>query len=157
MGACRYLVQITLLSFMAIAPKSIGRSVRQKWYTSETWKTWPYSLAWSSLREGAEHDAAAFLDTRLQTLSLPLESEQETQQVLIILVYAHLATHDLSTYIWEQCCGNPDQVLDFDKEWPPLCFAYKKGVGGTYVTTGDMNLAWNLQWCIRIKKQLRRR
>ena len=101
MGACRYQVQITLRSFMAIAPKSIGKSVRLERSTSDTWKTWRFSLGWSSLREGAEHDAAAFLDTLLQLVSLPLESEQETHQVLIILVYAYLATHDLSTYIWE--------------------------------------------------------
>ena len=101
MGACRYLAQNTLRLFMAIAPKSIGKSVRLGRSTSGTWKIWLFSSGWSSPREGSEYDAAAFLDTRLQTLSLPLESEQETQQVLIILVYAHLATHDLSTYIWE--------------------------------------------------------
>ena len=127
--ACHCLVQITLRSFMATAPKSIARSARLERSTSDTWKTWPFSLGWSSQRESAEYDAAAFLDTRLQTLSLPLESEQETQQVLIILVYAHLATHDLSTYIWEQCCVNPEPVLDFDKEWPPLCKYVQKWVG----------------------------
>ena len=112
---------------MAIALKSIAKSVRLERSTSDTWKTWQFSLAWLSPREGAEYDATAFLNTRLQTLSLPLESEQETQQDLIILVYAYLATHDISTYIWEQCCVNPEPVLDFNKEWPPLCFAYKKG------------------------------
>ena len=86
--ACRYLEQITLLSFMATAPKSIARSVQQERSTSKIWRTWRFSLGWSSPREGEKHDAAAFLNTRLQTLSLPLESEQETQQVLIIFVYA---------------------------------------------------------------------
>ena len=76
MGACRYQVQTTLRSFMVIAPKSIVRSVRLERSTSNTWKTWPYTLAWSSRRESAEYDAAAFLDTRLQTLSLPHESQK---------------------------------------------------------------------------------
>ncbi len=73
MGACRYQVQITLRSFMATAPKSIVRSVRLERTTSETWKTWQFSLAWLSPREGAEYDAAAFWDVHLQTLSLPRE------------------------------------------------------------------------------------
>ena len=77
MGACRYLVQITQHSFMVIAPKSIVRSVRLERSTSGTWRIWPFSLEWSSQREGAEHDAAAFLDTRLQTLSLPHASGLE--------------------------------------------------------------------------------
>ncbi len=77
MAACRYLVQITQHSFMVIAPKSIVRSVRLERSTSGTWRIWPFSLEWSSQREGAEHDAAAFLDTRLQTLSLPHASGLE--------------------------------------------------------------------------------
>ena len=147
MGACRYQAQITLLSFMATAPKSIAKSVRPERSTSGTWKIWLFSSGWSSLREGAEHDAAAFLDTLLQLVSLPLESEQETHQVLIILVYAHLATHDLSTYIWEQCCVNPEPVLDFNKEWPPLCFAYKKGAGGFHLCQWHM---WSLHETYKI-------
>ena len=81
MVACRYQVQITLRSFMAIAPKSIVRSVRLERSISDTWKTWPFSLAWSSPREGAEYDATAFLDVRLQTLSLPHESQNSTDMI----------------------------------------------------------------------------
>jgi hypothetical protein len=44
MVACRYLAQITLLSFMATAPKSIAKSVRLERSTSDTWKTWQLSL-----------------------------------------------------------------------------------------------------------------
>ena len=73
MGACRYQAQITPRSFMAIAPKSIGKSVQQERSTSDTWKTWQFSLGWSSPRGGAEYDVTAFLNTRLQTLSLPHE------------------------------------------------------------------------------------
>ena len=145
MGACRYQAQITPRSFMAIAPKSIGKSVQQVRSTSDTWKTWQFSLAWLSPREGAEYDVTAFLNTRLQTLSLPLESEQETQQDLIILVYAYLATHDISTYIWEQCCVNPDTVLDFDKECPPMKI-YTKGVEHiSDIPRGISDLVRNLQ------------
>ena len=74
--ACHYPVQITLRSFMAIAPKSIGKSVRLERSTSDTWKTWPFSSGWSSLRGGEEYDATAFWNVRLQTLSLPLESQK---------------------------------------------------------------------------------
>ena len=77
--ACRCPVQITLRSFMATAPKSIARSVRLERSTSDTWKTWPFSLGWLSPREGAEYDAAAFLDTRLQTVSLPHEARLKTR------------------------------------------------------------------------------
>ena len=77
MGACRYLAQNTLRLFMAIAPKSIGKSVRLGRSTSGTWKIWLFSSGWSSPREGAEHDAAAFLNTRLQIVSLPHASGLE--------------------------------------------------------------------------------
>jgi len=77
MEVCRYLVQITLRSFMAIALKSIAKSVRLERSTSDTWKTWQFSLAWSSPREGEKHDATAFWDTRLQMDSLPHESGRE--------------------------------------------------------------------------------
>ena len=95
MGACRYLAQITLRSFMVTAPKSIGKSVRLERSTSDTWKTWPYSLAWSSLREGAEYDVTAFWGTRLQTLSLPLESGREGPCFFVPLQHFLLnATHE---------------------------------------------------------------
>ena len=77
--ACHCLVQITLRSFMAIAPKSIVRSARLERSTSDTWKTWPFSFGWSSPREGAEYDATAVLDVRLQTLSLPHEARLKTR------------------------------------------------------------------------------
>ena len=83
MEACRYLVQITLRSFMAIALKSIVRSVQQEWSTSDTWKTWQFSLGWSSPRGGEEYDATAFWNTRLQTLSLPHESQKQHRHDLI--------------------------------------------------------------------------
>ena len=73
--ACRCPVQIILRSFMATAPKSIARSVRLERSRSNTWRTWRFSLAWLSPREGAEYDAAAIFDTCLQTLSLPYESQ----------------------------------------------------------------------------------
>ena len=73
--ACHCPVQITLRSFMAIAPKSIAKSARLERSTSNTWKTWPSSLAWLNQREDAEYDATAVLDVRLQTLSLPYESQ----------------------------------------------------------------------------------
>ena len=76
MAACHFLVLITLRTFMAIAPKSIGRSERLERSSSKTWRTWRFSLGWSSPREGAEYDATAFLDVRLQTLSLPHESQK---------------------------------------------------------------------------------
>ena len=76
-GACRYQAQITLLSFMVIAPKSIARSVRPERSTSGTWRIWLLSLGWSSPREGEKHDAAAFWDTRLQLVSLPHASGLE--------------------------------------------------------------------------------
>ena len=77
MVACHCLAQITLLSFMVIAPKSIARSVRPERSTSGTWRIWQLSLEWSTPREGEKHDAGAFWDTRLQTLSLPHASELE--------------------------------------------------------------------------------
>ena len=79
--ACRYQVQITLRSFMATAPKSIARSVRLERSTSDTWKTWPSSLAWLNQREGEEYDATAVLDVRLQTLSLPHESQKSIDMI----------------------------------------------------------------------------
>ena len=79
--ACHCLEQITLRLFMATAPKSIARSARLERSTSDTWKTWPFNLAWSSQRESAEYDAKAFLNTRLQTLSLPHESQNSTDMI----------------------------------------------------------------------------
>ena len=77
--ACHCLEQITLRLFMATAPKSTVRSARLERSTSDTWKTWRFSLGWSSPREDAEYDAAAFLDTRLQTVSLPHEARLKTR------------------------------------------------------------------------------
>ena len=81
MAACHCLVLITQRLFMAIAPKSTDRSVRLERSTSDTWKTWPFSLGWLSPREGAEYDAMGFLDTRLQTVSLPHESQKSIDMI----------------------------------------------------------------------------
>ena len=46
-----------------------------------------------------------------------------------LICFRFLATHESSEYIcW--LLKNSEAVLDFDKEWPPLCLYVQKGVGG---------------------------
>ena len=142
--ACLCQALITLRSFMATAPKSIARSVRLERSTSNTWRTWRFSLAWLSPREGAEYDAAAIFDTCLQTLSLPYES-----QIMHPTSFKHFCLGFSCNTWFFQNTSKHSVVSILTLFWtlirnaPPMFMHTKRG--GAYMSVTNMNLAWNLQ------------